>query len=76
MYFWQWVDQQPKGTLTRIQRETGLGYTTLMRARRGEPIAQYETARVLSLATQGEVTIAELCKPDDSPTANATGPDG
>ncbi|MFW6087508.1 MAG: hypothetical protein ACODAG_09915 [Myxococcota bacterium] len=73
MYFWEWAEQQPKGTLTRIQRETGVGYNTLMRAKRGEPIAHYETAKTISIATHGAVSIEELCEP--APIA-ATGTEG
>jgi hypothetical protein len=72
MRFREWVDTQPKGTMTRIQRETGLGYTTIMRARRGEPIAHYETAKRISDATGGEVTVEELCEPEVLQAATGT----
>ena len=54
----EWCKTQPHGALVQIQRETGIGYTTLMRAKRGEPIAEYSTAKKISDATGGEVSIA------------------
>ncbi|MCC7542380.1 MAG: hypothetical protein IT379_39545 [Deltaproteobacteria bacterium] len=66
MRFPEWVDSQGHGVMTRIQRDTGVGYTTLMRARRGELIGEYATAKRISEATGGAVSIAELCEPAEA----------
>jgi len=58
------VPAQPRGTLKRIERETGVGYSTLQRAMRREPIVAYDTLVALSAATGGRVSIDELAHPE------------
>lgn len=70
MTFPDWIQSQPHGTLKRLERETGVAYSTLHRARIGEPIGSYATAKKIADATAGAVTVAELCEaapaaPDD-----------
>lgn len=57
-----WAEKRGRGALSEIQGKTGIAYSTIHRAFRGRPV-QYSTAAAISLATGGEVTIAELCDP-------------
>ncbi len=59
----EWLATQPKGTQARLVRETGLGETTVHLASCGRRVGRYETARKISEATGGAVSIAELCEP-------------
>lgn len=55
-----WVDKQPHGVLTDAQVKTGIGWSTLNKAkfqRMSKPIAN-----LLSLYTGGEVAAAEIAK--------------
>lgn len=55
----EYVAREGRGTLARLQRATGLAYTTVFRALKRPPT--YETALKLSAATGGAVTVDELC---------------
>ena len=57
----EYVAREGRGTLAKLQRATGLAYTTVFRALKRPPT--YETAQKLSLATGGSVSIDELCTP-------------
>lgn len=70
MTFDDWIKTQRRGTLARIREETGLGWTTLWRAQRGQPVS-YRTARTLSIATGGAVPVALLCDPPTTMEARA-----
>ncbi len=61
MDFPTWVQSQPRGVLKRIERDCGIGYTTLHRLKRGARLDSYDLAKRLSAATGGEVTIDDLC---------------
>jgi transcriptional regulator with XRE-family HTH domain len=74
MTFDDWAKKQPHGTLKRLERELGVGYSTLMRLRRGEHIARYDVAKKISDATGGEVSVDEICV--GSAPAPVTGTDG
>lgn len=63
MYLSEYVTREGRGALSRIQRETGLAYTTVFRAARGRAIKKYEVARRISAATGGAVSVEELCAP-------------
>lgn len=63
MRFPEWVQTQERGALKRIERQTGVGYTTLMRLNSGDTIARYDVAKRISEATDGAVTVDELCDP-------------
>lgn len=62
MDFRTWAEAQPHGTLKRIERETGVAYTTLHRLKRGDRLDSYALAERVSRATGGEVSIDDLCR--------------
>lgn len=62
----EWVAKQGRGALTRIQESTGLAYSTVLHAVGGNPI-EYATAKKISAATGGEVTVADLLEPAAEP---------
>jgi hypothetical protein len=43
-------------------RKTGLSYAAVHAFAHGKLVMKYETARLISGATEGEVSIAELCE--------------
>lgn len=59
----QWVAAADPGELSRLARETQLAYTTVFAIAHGQQTPKYATAKRISEATGGEVTIAELCEP-------------
>lgn len=59
----QWVKREGRGAITRICRESGVAYSTIYTAYRGQRIGRYATARAISDATGGEVTVDDLCAP-------------
>ena len=59
----EWVDKQPRGVMTRLMVETGLAYTTVLRAVNGKAVSA-ATARTLSAATGGEVSAASIAFPE------------
>ena len=59
-----------RGALKQLEHQTRLSYTTLMAAKNGAAVS-YETARRISEATGGEVTIEELCDPPQDDTRQA-----
>ncbi len=71
-----WIAREGRGSVTRLMRETGLAYTTIHYAARGEAISQYDTAKRISVATGGEVSIKELCEPATHSAPAATGTEG
>lgn len=71
MRFSEWAKRQPRGVLKRIEREQGVGYNTLSRLMRGETLANYVVAKKISDATDGEVSVAELCEPAAAPPHEA-----
>lgn len=54
-----WLDQQPKGALTRLMLETKLAWATVCRAKRGVKV-DFRTAVLISRATGGAVPIDAL----------------
>lgn len=58
----QWVAQQGRGELTRLQHETKIAYSTLSLLASDHHVARYPTAVAISKATGGAVSIAELCE--------------
>jgi hypothetical protein len=73
MHLDEYVAREGRGTLEKLRRETGLAYTTVFKASRRVPIKTYDAARRISLATGGEVSIAELCAPMPSESCLAEG---
>jgi hypothetical protein len=59
----QWVETQDAGVLTRLQLQTGLSYTAILRAvhRRTKPL--YQTAHKIAAATNYQVSVEEICAP-------------
>lgn len=62
----QWLQDKPRGTITRLMRDSGVSTNTVSKAARGLPVT-YETAERLSEATGGEVSIESLRFPDGRP---------
>lgn len=61
MHFSEWVKSQSRGVLTRVARQANLSYGKVLSTAQGYRVAKYETAEKISKATNGEVTIDELC---------------
>lgn len=61
----EWVAREGSGAISRLSRETGLAYTTVFEAAHGRRAVRYETAKRISEATDGVVTIEEICEPAD-----------
>lgn len=62
----EYLDEQPRGEITRLVRVTGVANSTLHDVLNGKPIRLYETAKKISEATGGKVGIADLCEADPS----------
>jgi hypothetical protein len=58
----EWIEQAGRGELARIQRATGLSYQCVHAVVHGRK-PEYDTARRISEATDGAVTISELYAP-------------
>jgi hypothetical protein len=65
-----YVKREGNGAITRLQRKTRLAYTTVFRAL--HHAVGYRSAKKLSEATGGEVSILELCEPN-APVRPKTG---
>jgi hypothetical protein len=72
MDFPAWVATQPHGTLKRIEREYGAGYSTLHRLMNGGRLDSYDLAERISKATSGAVSIEELCRRPNADPAPPT----
>jgi hypothetical protein len=58
------VRNEGRGAMSRIARETGCSYATIhAAATKNKPIQRYVTAKKISDATQGRVSIVELLEP-------------
>lgn len=57
----EYAQQQGHGALARIARRSGVSYTTVRFAAGGNPIKRYEVAKRISDATDGVVTVDDLC---------------
>ena len=60
----EYLDSKPRGELARLQERSGVTYGTIwnLANKPGEVLKTYDTAKRLSDATGGAVTIAELCE--------------
>lgn len=56
------MDEQGRGELSRISRVTKLAYSTVHAIYAGKAVPGYKTAKKLSKATKGSVTVEELCE--------------
>lgn len=60
----EWCEQQGRGAKARLQRDAGIkSFNTILYLVAGTRRASYETAKRVSDATGGAVSIAELCEP-------------
>lgn len=57
----QWVETQDAGVLTRLQLQTGLSYTAILRAVHRHVKPLYETAHKIAAATNYVVSVEEIC---------------
>lgn len=64
-----WVAIKGHGSIMWLTKATGKRYATIHALVRGTSRASYETARLIEQATAGQVSVAELCAPDDLPAA-------
>ena len=60
----EYIEKDGYGSITRIMRDSGCAYMTVWRAVRGLGAVRLATAKAISQATRGEVSIAELCDPE------------
>jgi hypothetical protein len=65
----EYVEREGRGALSRLVERSGLSYPTVMKAAHGEPVGLYATAKAISEATGGEVSIESLCEPDEGEAA-------
>lgn len=70
-YIWgmllrDWAKREGYGSLTRIFRNSGVAYSTVYNAYLGKRVGRYATAKAISDATGGEVTVDELCAPAEA----------
>lgn len=61
MRFTDWLKAQPRGSMARLERESGISHTTGFRLVNGCRVTNFEIATRVSAATGGQVSIAELC---------------
>lgn len=54
--------------MASLQRSTGLAYSTVLYAKQGRPVS-WPTAKRISSATGGEVSVVVLCEPSCSEAA-------
>lgn len=66
-----WIKRAGRGALWRLAAQTGISYPTLHRLVHDLQRARYATAKAISEATSGEVSIAELCELPDGRRAAA-----
>jgi hypothetical protein len=59
----KWVKEKGWGELTRLRKATGLTYATLHSLYRREHCANYDTGLLIEKATDGSVTVHDVCKP-------------
>jgi hypothetical protein len=58
----EWIHKHGRGAMAALSRDSGLSYITVFRASRGRSIKTYATAKALSDATGGDVSVQELCE--------------
>ena len=63
MTFHEWYQAQPRGTSQRLIRDLKIGPSTIARLNEGKPVATYALAKKISDATDGSVSVADLCEP-------------
>ena len=66
-----WIQERGRGAMAALSRDSGLSYLTVFRASRGRAIKTYATAKALSVATGGVVSVEELCEEHGKPAREA-----
>ncbi len=66
-----WVKDAGRGAMSRLSQSTGVAYSTVHNAVKGQLIKQYDVAKKLSDATGGLVTVADLCEAQPDAPADA-----
>ncbi len=56
----EYFRKKGRGAKSRLARETGLAYSTIHWIERGRSEPKRKTAKLISAATGGEVTVAEI----------------
>jgi transcriptional regulator with XRE-family HTH domain len=69
MHLGDWLAQQPRGAKQRLARLTGLWPNTITDIARRKRAPEYETARLISTATDGAVTVDEIMQPTPTKAA-------
>jgi len=67
-----YIRRQGYGEHARIAKEAGVFYTTIAAIRQRRSVPKYATAAKISAATNGAVTIADLCEPTAPKRKRAT----
>lgn len=63
----EYLDAAGHGEISRLVRAAGVAGSTIHDVLNGKPIKRYETAKRISEATGGKVSVAELCEPEPAP---------
>ncbi len=69
----EWIKREGRGAISRLVRETGCAASTFHTHINGKLIVEYQTAKRISEATRGEVSIEELCDPPAPARRRKTG---
>jgi len=59
----EYVEGKPRGEIARLARDSGLAYATVWNLCHGDRLKTYDAAKRLSDATEGAVSVADLCEP-------------
>ncbi len=62
MTFDEFMNQDDAPSLQDFAEDCGVSYTTLKSVRRGMKLDKYSVAKRISDATEGQVSIKELCE--------------
>lgn len=57
-----WVKRKGKGAISQLAAASGVTYPTVHALAHDKQAAEYETAKKISAATDGAVSIPELCE--------------
>jgi hypothetical protein len=68
----EWCAEYGKGAISRLARKTGLDYKTVHPFAHGAAVKTWRTAKLISEATSGAVSIEELCEPSPAVARKAS----
>ncbi len=68
----EYCRRKGRGAKQALSHDSRLAYSTIRKAVRGEPLDSYATAKALSDATGGLVSVLELLEPGGRPKAQET----